>query len=75
MAKHPIIVAAALGIALAAYPLAQPVADVSGAQNLATAQILKVEPIQYAPDHRWNGGPRHGGPGLRAYPGWRGQPG
>jgi len=74
MDKHPIL-AAALGVALAAYPQTQTVADVRGAQNLATAQIFKVEPIQYGPDHRWNGGPRHGGPGPRAYPGWRGQPG
>jgi hypothetical protein len=65
MDKHPIM-AAALGVALVA----------GGAQDLATAQILKVEPIQYAADHRWNGpGPRNGVPGPRAYPGWRGQPG
>ena len=76
MRRYP-IVAATLGIALAAQPLSEAVASVNAVQKLTGSQLRQAELIQYGvpegrrpPEHR----PR-AAPGPRAYPGWRGQPG
>lgn len=75
MRKYPIM-AATLGIILAAQPLNEASASVLAAQKLIRGHVRLVDLIQYAPDARRppGQGPR-AVPGPRAYPGWRGEPG
>jgi len=61
MRKH-LVMTSALGVVLAVQPITEAAAAIYAARNLRTAQVLKVEQIQYAP-------------GVRVYNGWRGQPG
>ena len=69
------MVAAVMGLTLAAQPVADASAAVYAVQNVPRAQYVAVELVQFGPDQRPHGpGPRVA-PGPRAYPGWKGQPG
>jgi hypothetical protein len=72
MKKHPMI-AAALGITLAAQPLSQARAAVYAEPPAAVGHNRLIERIQTQGVPRdWHRGP---GQGQHAYPGWRGGPG
>jgi hypothetical protein len=73
MKRHPMM-AAALGIALAAQPISQARAAVYAEPAVAAGQAPLVERTQNGQGAHgaWHRGP---GPGQHAYPGWRGGPG
>jgi hypothetical protein len=72
-----LIVAATLGIVLAAQPLTEAAASVTALQKLTASRSRPAEPIQYGDPEgrRPPGHERRAAPGPRAYPGWRGEPG
>ena len=66
--KYPTL-AGMIGICLSMQPLTEATAAVYAERPISGATVSQVAPIQFAPDRR------HGGPNVRAHPGWRGGPG